>query len=424
MKKILIYPCGTEIGLEIFRSLRHSAHYEVYGGSCTHDHGRFVYANHIDNLPFLTDSSTAEDISTFNEAVASYAFDFIYPAMDGVLALFAKYREFLSPVVLAPSHETAEITRSKRKTYRVLENLISIPKEYESIGAVKNFPVFIKPDVGQGSKGAHTVNSHEELQKVDFKKNLCLELLTGPEYTIDCFTNSEGKLLYSRGRERKRIRNGISLNTEFVDDEIFKTYAEKINSAIRQLGAWFFQLKKSADGSLKLLEVASRVAGTSALTRCTGVNLALLTVYLFDGFKIDSVITNNYHLELDRALENVFKINFDYNTVYIDYDDTLIDRNNVNLEMIKFIYQCINKKIRVVLLSKHDGNLDYDLRKFRLNGLFDKVIHIGRSEHKYECITEREAIFVDDSFGERKAVKEKCGIPVFAPSMIECLLEV
>ena len=42
-KRVLVYPCGTEIGLEIYKSLRYSTHYELIGGGCENDHGRFVY---------------------------------------------------------------------------------------------------------------------------------------------------------------------------------------------------------------------------------------------------------------------------------------------------------------------------------------------------------------------------------------------
>lgn len=62
MKNILVYPCGTEIGLEIYRALNNSIHYNLIGGSSSYDHGRFVYKNHIDKLPFLTDFSTKQEV--------------------------------------------------------------------------------------------------------------------------------------------------------------------------------------------------------------------------------------------------------------------------------------------------------------------------------------------------------------------------
>ena len=109
MKKVLVYPCGTEIGLEIYKAVSKSIHYEIWGGSSSFDHGRFVYKNHIDNLPFITDSSNLEEIIAFNDIIKDYGFDFVYPAMDGVLTVFSKYRSFLTPIIIAPSYKTSEM---------------------------------------------------------------------------------------------------------------------------------------------------------------------------------------------------------------------------------------------------------------------------------------------------------------------------
>ena len=83
LKNILVYPCGTEIGLEIFRALNNSIHYNLVGGSSSYDHGRFVYKNHIDHLPFLTDYSSEQEVIDFNKKIKKYHIDMIYPAMDG-----------------------------------------------------------------------------------------------------------------------------------------------------------------------------------------------------------------------------------------------------------------------------------------------------------------------------------------------------
>lgn len=423
MKKVLIYPCGTEIALEIYRSLRFSAHYIIYGGADSYGHGRFVFKNYVDGLPFITDSSSEKDVAEFNEAVSAYEFDFIYPAMDGVVTVFSKYREYLTPVVVAPPYSTAQITRSKKKTYQVLEGTVPVPEVFHSKNEIKGYPVFVKPDVGQGSVGARSIYSGEELDTAGWESMLCMEMLPGNEYTVDCLTNSDGKLVFAKGRRRKRIKDGISVNAEFIDNPLFWEYAERINGKLRQKGGWFFQLREAKDGALKLLEAASRIAGTSAITRCIGVNLPLLTVDIFNGRRIEEVIVNPYRIELDRALANSYRLGLEYSTVYIDYDDTIVGRGMINTLVVRFLYQCVNRKKRIVLISKHDGDLIEELERYRLESLFDEIHHISREEEKKDYIVERDAVFIDDSYGERKKVHDKTGIPVFDTHMVECLLE-
>ena len=423
MKNVLVYPCGTEIGLEVYRSLCFSTHYKLIGGTDSYDHGRFVYHDLIEGLPFIKDDSSEEDIRLFESTIADYDIDFIYPAMDGVIAVFAKYRNLFKETMILPSTDTAEMCRSKRETYRKLKGIISIPKVYNSMEDVHSFPVFIKPDQGQGSVGARRINLGDELKHVDFQKNVVLEYLPGEEFTVDCFTNADGKLIYARGRGRKRIKNGISVNAIFEDNSEFLSMAEKINNVLGQKGGWFFQVKKSNDGSFKLLEVACRIAGTSAISRNIGANLPLMTVDVFNGVQIDDVTLNDCDIELDRALGNVFKTNLKFSTVYLDYDDTVVQNGWINTTTIKFLFQCINKGIKIVLLSKHEGDLRSELEHYRLSALFDEVIHIDREDKKFEYIKDKYSIFIDDSYGERKAIKSAVGIPVFDTHMIECLLE-
>lgn len=423
MKKVLVYPCGTEIGLEVYRALRYSKHYEVIGGIDNYDHGGFVFKNAIDNLPIITDDSNEKEIDLFEKAIEEHSIDLIYPAMDGVLAVFAKYRDRFKETLILPPFDTAEICRSKRMTYCKLQGVVRVPIQYSSWSEISSFPVFVKPDRGQGSVGARKIISNKELETLDFDQYVVMEYLPGKEYTVDCFTNNDGKLIYARGRGRRRIKNGISVNTIFEENPQFTIIAEKINSIIKQRGGWFFQLKEAADGELTLLEVSARIAGTSAISRNSGANLPLMTVDIFCGINIEDVALNNCYIELDRALENVYKTDITFSTVYIDYDDTIVQNGKLNTDVIKFLYQCVNNNKRLILISKHEGDLKEEIRKYRLTSLFDEIVHISRFEDKYKYIKLQDSIYIDDSYGERKSIKNACGIPVFDTHMIECLLE-
>ena len=426
-KRVLVYPCGTEIGLEIYKSACRSTHFELIGESSSYDHGRFVFKNHIDYLPFITDESGLADIEAFAWQIKEYNIDFIYPAMDGVVYKFAEYRHLFDCEIIAPDFDTASVTRSKLRTYQMLKDVVPVPRLYDAADQALAFPLFLKPDVGQGSVGASKVGSRQELDyflsKSADQNMLLMEYLPGEEFTVDCFTNSEGGLVYAGARRRKRIKSGISVNAVAVRDEELVRLAQAVGRAIPQKGGWFFQVKSREDGSYVLLEVASRIAGASSFTRSLGVNLPLLTLHLYNGFAIDSVIVNQYAIELDRALTNSYKTDIRYSHVYMDYDDSLVVDGKVNLQLAAFIYQCVNEGIPVTLLSKHDENLEEDLQKRRLFGLFDEVVRLQREDQKYCHIKEADAILIDDSYGERQQVRDKLGINVFDVHMVECLMK-
>ncbi|MCI8938503.1 MAG: ATP-grasp domain-containing protein [Dorea sp.] len=421
VKNVLVFPCGSEIALEVYRSLKHSKHFHLIGANSVSDHGRFVFEDYISGVPFVSEK---QFVYHMKNIIERYHIDYIYPTMDYVITVLKEQEEELGCYVVASPVETTQICLSKRTTYDLLDSIVPIPKEYK-LNDEMTFPVFCKPNIGYGSRKVKMVKDRETLETYlrEHSDTMILEYLPGREYTVDCFTDKKGNLLFCGTRVRNRITNGISVNTQTIkDDEIFKNIAKQINSTLTFRGAWFIQLKKRADGELVLLEIASRMGGSSALYRARGINFAELT--LFDAMdRPISVIDNGYNAEMDRAFDNCFKLDLDYDEVYIDYDDTIIlNKCQYNLEAVKFLYYCRNKKIKITLLSMHEGNLEEDLKHFGLKHLFDKVIHITRKDSKAKYIDNQRSIFVDDSFTERKCVWEQKHIPVFSVDMIDCLM--
>jgi hypothetical protein len=188
-------------------------------------------------------------------------------------------------------------------------------------------------------------------------------------------------------------------------------------------GAWFFQVKENRRCELVLLEVAARLGGSSGLYRSKGINFALLSI--FDAFGEEvKVLENNFQIEMDRALENKYKVELNFDKAYIDFDDCLIVNNKLNVQLISLIYQFINEKIKVILITKYQhGDIYQVLRSYRIEFLFDEVICINTNENKFKYINPNKSIFIDDSFMERKEIWDKLKIPVFAPDAIECLIK-
>lgn len=422
-KNILVFPCGSEIGLDIYSSVCYSTHFHLIGGSSVDDHGKFVYDDYISNIPFATDK---DFIPVLSKIVKERNVDAIYPAMDLIITILKEHEEELGCRVISSSLETTQICLSKDLTYKKLQGTVLTPQVYNSVCVPHlSFPVFAKPKVGYGAKGTKLLNNQQEVDmfvKGNEDSLMVLEYLPGEEYTVDCFTNKEGELLYCAARKRNRVKDGISVNTFFVEEQVdFEDIAKRINEKISFRGAWFYQVKRNKQGELCLLEIASRLGGSSLLSRAIGVNFALLS--LFDAFDYDVTISKNeYHVELDRALESKYKTDLEFDSVYCDYDDCLIlDKTKVNVELVKFLYKCVNEKKRIILLSKHDGDLKQELINFRLDHLFDDILHIDKQADKADYIRLGKAIFIDDSNEERLNIKNKHHLPVFSPDMIDVI---
>lgn len=421
---ILVFPCGSEVGLEIYRSLNLNKHFVLYGASSIDDHGKFCYKNYIGGIPFFSEENFPK---IMKEIVDEYKIDVIFPATDAVSLALKLLEEELGCKVIGSSIETTKICRSKRQTYEVLNNVVLVPKIFSSLDEIENYPVFMKPDDGHGSrnqllafKSSEILNHRQRNGDVEF---IICEFLPGMELTVDCFSSFEGKVLWAKPRVRGRISNGISVNTfEYKGDQKkVEVFAESINKKIKPRGAWFYQLKRNKDGEFCLLEVATRLGGSSSLYRNKGVNFAALSIYDCFDIKVD-ICANNYEIELDRALSNRYFVNISYKHLYIDYDDCIVCDRIVNLQAIKYLYQCINNGVKITLISRHAGNLKDSLLKYRLYALFDEIVHVTDGSPKYHFINSAESIFIDDSHSERKDVARHLGIPVFSVDMIEALM--
>jgi hypothetical protein len=286
--------------------------------------------------------------------------------------------------------------------------------------------VFIKPDVGQGSVGAKKINTYDQLKaELEYNKGLVIsEYLPGMEYTVDCFTDGEGKLRVVKLRNRERIKAGISVRSRALeaDCDVMKI-ANKINEKLVFKGAWFFQLKKNENNEYRLMEISARIPGTMGLSRNLGINFPLLTLFVFFGYDV-GIIDNGYDIVLDRAFYNSYRIKMNYEYVYVDYDDTIIIDGKVNLMMLTFLYQAREKGKKIVILSKHIGDIYDDMKAYRLcPELFDEIIVLDKNEEKMNYIKEHKAIFIDDSYAERLRVSKALNIPVFDVDMIESLID-
>lgn len=423
-KRILVFPCGSEIGLEIHRSMRHSTHFELIGASSIDDHGRFVYENYISDLPFHTNDKFSDKLK---KIIQENKIDAIYPTMDAVAETLQNLALQLNIRVIGSSKQTTAICASKNKTYSALDSLIPTPKIFQNISEIEHFPIFIKPDRGYGARGAAKVDSTESAKRIltntGNQRMLLLEYLPGKEWTVDCFSDRHGKLRFHGVRGRNRVSNGISVNTKPCNEfaEEFAKWAATINKVLKPRGAWFFQAKMDSTGKPKLLEVAARLAGSSGLFRMLGVNFALLST--FDAFDQDvDILLNDFPVEMDRALDSRYKIDIDYTHIFVDLDDCLIVDEKVNHQLIGFLYKAIGQGKHISLITRHTGNLEEILERKRLKQIFDRVIHIKDDTPKSNYIDTKKSIFIDDSYRERLDLINTLCIQVFSPDMIENII--
>jgi hypothetical protein len=415
MINVLVFPCASGIGQEIYNALKNHKDITLYGAnSGVNNQGSILFGPlYIGNAPQISEKELC--IRWLNIIINKYKIQCIYPAYDDACVWLKENEEFLMNTrIITSSIETTQICRSKKKTYKLFDKIIQCPIVYESIDSSFNdYPIFIKPECGEGSKGCHIIISYEELKKHNTPEHICIEYLPGEEYTVDCFTDINGKLYFVGPRIRSLARAGISIITESIFDtnNEFYNIADKINNTIKSIGAWFFQVKRDSSGKLCLMEIAPRIAGAMCLYRQQGINFPLLSIYTHMNLPVHIIkpklkgvigykIYKNYFHVADCIINPI-------RGLYIDLDDTLILplSKGVNTDIISIIYQAKMTNIQIFLITRHKDLVKNTLNKYCLHeSLFDEIIHIKDTTSKEDYIQKKPALLIDDSFLERNSV--------------------
>lgn len=423
MKKVnvLIFPSGAENAINIFDSLKYNIHFELYGATTKNDHSSYIFdEKHLS----IGDYSIKDKafIQNFNKLLEMFKIDYIIPTHDEIITFLTKNASKIKAAIVASPYETCNIALNKIKTFKKLKGKEYLPKIYMMDDKI-SYPVFIKPNIGAGGKGTHLINSEEEL-KLYCNENdyLISEYLPGEEITIDCFTDRNRNLLFAGARTRERITSGVSFRSASIkNDQEIEIIAQDLNKVFHFRGLWFFQLKKSKTGQYKLMEICTRAAGTMALYRQLGVNFAALSLFDFMGYDV-SILVNHNSIELDRYYKCCYKCDIHYQKVYVDFDDTLIVNNQVNTLLMQFLYQCVNQNKEIYLLTRHDKNIYDSLKKYKISeDLFTEIIHIDFTKNKVDYV-QKDSIYIDNYFVDRKLVYDALKIPVFDVDAVECLI--
>ncbi len=412
------------MGLEIAESLRNMKGIKIFCGGSEVNHPLTSMYEDVVFLPNLKEESALPVLS----ALEGYV---VFPAHDYVLDFLA--REEMNLQWIGSKSETINLTRSKSQTYSFLQKSEAAelsPTVYQLSDLLNlNEVVYAKPDHGYGSQGHFTIAPTDlsRYTEKDVTGFVITELLSGEEFTIECFTNFEGELLYSNARQRSRIRMGTSLSFEdpsLVIQEIHCEIAARINTIFEFNGPWYFQTKANSPGShvFKILEISTRLPGSSVWSRAKSINLSELAIWNFQEKSLE-IVPNENKIHVERDLTSKLIIAPPYSCIYIDLDETILISGKTNPWAIAFLTQEKNKGKSIHLITKSLAtNLTSLLESLGILHLFSSVNHLKLDENKADFILSQSSIFIDDSHKERAHVRNTLGIPCYGPDVFQLLV--
>jgi carbamoyl-phosphate synthase large subunit len=201
------------------------------------------------------------------ELCAQHGVGAVLPLTDLDIEILARALEDGRLPALVPPAEVARATYDKHETHLLLERL-GLPSPptvlpEDDLDALE-YPVMVKPRRGSGARSIHL--AHDAAQArffIDYVREptMVQRAMTGPELSIDCLGDRDGRCLNAIPRTMLESRGGESIKGQVVRDEELIDLARRVMEALRVAGPATVQVFRDPDVGLGITDVNTRFGG-------------------------------------------------------------------------------------------------------------------------------------------------------------------
>ena len=191
----------------------------------------------------------------------------IVPLTDLDIEVLAVAREEGAlPEALVPGAETARATYDKYEAHLLLERLgLPSPPTVLPGERAGSFPVMVKPRRGSGAEGIHVARDAEEAaffcRYAADADPMVQRRMDGPEFSMDCLSDTEGRCLNVIPRSMLESRGGESIKGTVLDDPELVDLGRRVVEALGVRGPCTVQAFRDREIGLGITDVNTRFGG-------------------------------------------------------------------------------------------------------------------------------------------------------------------
>lgn len=298
----------------------------------------------------------------------------LIPTRDEELAQFAEAQERFAREgvrVAIPQLETVRICADKLAFLAFCRTHgFGIPRTYEHDDWPRTqFPLFVKPRFGKGSRDARRVVSEEELRFVTNGPGswVIQECVAWPEYTVDLLADFKGHVLSAVPRRRQLLVAGESYVSRTVEDRGLIAEVSRLATELHLVGQNTIQCFWNGKEA-KFIEVNPRFGGATALSIAAGANTPAMLIRMMNDetfppvleqFQSDLVMlrfTEDLFLKADALIPElgshtqalaVARPEERRRAVIFDLDDTLYLEKDFVVSGFRAAAQCLARRLHL-----------------------------------------------------------------------------
>lgn len=207
-------------------------------------------------------------------------------------------------------YPVVKICDSKYKFYTKLQGRFPIPTFTLHHNVGHDYPVFVKPNSGKGSRDTYLCQTEESVIHImaHHENMLICEYLPGKEYTIDVLSDLLGRPLCAVPRERLETKAGVSSKGRVERNKEIAHSCMLLAEYLGLQGPSCIQMKEDKEGALKFIEANPRMGGGTIMATLAGVNIPHLILKLFnhktigeEDLKFNNITVLRYYEEIILA---------------------------------------------------------------------------------------------------------------------------
>lgn len=189
----------------------------------------------------------------------------VVPLTDLDLELLGHAREAGKLPAFVPAGEIARATFDKYETHRLLQRIgLPSPPTVLPGEPVGSFPVMVKPRQGSGARSIHRA---DDLTAVEFfvqyvkEPTMVQRLMDGPEFSVDCLSDLQGRCLNAIPRTMIESRGGESIKGTVIADAELIDLGRRTVEALGCCGPCTVQAFRDGEIGLGITDVNTRFGG-------------------------------------------------------------------------------------------------------------------------------------------------------------------
>lgn len=269
--------------------------------------------------PPITDSGYVPELARL---CVEHGVGAVLPLTDLDIETLALAREQGLLPALVPSSQVAHATYDKYEAHLLLERL-GLPSPPTALSDADldalHYPVMVKPRQGSGARSIHLAHSAEQARFfVDYvdEPTMVQRAMAGPELSIDCLGDLDGRCLNAIPRTMLESRGGESIKGTVIDDPELVELGCTVMQALAVRGPATIQVFRDPELGVRITDVNTRFGGAfpaPALAALPGRSYPELIVRMAAGehvpphvgeYRREVTFTRYYwQLELDERMQ-------------------------------------------------------------------------------------------------------------------------